>query len=210
MIIIPTAYLGNIQYYTKLLSGRAVIDLGENYPKQSYRNRMDMLCANGVMSLTVPVLKPHNEKVSTKEVRIDNSKKWRHTHLHAIISAYSRSPYFEHYAAEVEAMFAPRYELLAEMNAELQARIFKLLKVSPEVGYSEEYIEAGESDTDLRSAMSHKPRLHRPDPLFTPEPYEQTFSDRTAFVPNLSIIDLLMSEGPYAVEVIKGSRISPE
>ena len=39
MILLPTAYLGNLQYYSKLLSGEACIDLHEHYLKQSYRNR---------------------------------------------------------------------------------------------------------------------------------------------------------------------------
>ena len=55
MILLPTAYLGNLQYYSKLLSGEACIDLHEHYLKQSYRNRCDILSAGGVMSLTVPV-----------------------------------------------------------------------------------------------------------------------------------------------------------
>lgn len=46
-MILSTAYLGNVQYYAKLLSGKAVIDLYEHYRKQSYRNRCDILTANG-------------------------------------------------------------------------------------------------------------------------------------------------------------------
>ena len=205
MIIIPTAYLGNVQYYSKLLSGEAVIDLHENYQKQSYRNRAEILCANGVMSLTVPVRKPHNEKVLTRDIAIDNSKKWRHQHLHAIISSYSRSPYFEHYEEAVTALYGVRYETLAELNAACMECVCRLLKVGPQVAFSDGYLLAGDGDTDLRSALSHKPRLHRDDPCFVPEPYEQTFSDRFGFVPNLSVIDLLMNEGPLAVDVIRGS-----
>ena len=205
MIILPTAYLGSVQYYTKLLTGNAVIDLYENYQKQSCRNRADILCANGVMSLTVPVLKPHNAKVLTRDIAIDNSKKWRHQHLHAIISAYSRSPYFEHYEGAISSLYMVGYETLADLNYACMQCVMGLLKVSPNVNFSKEYVIPGREDHDFRSALSHKPRLHKDDPCFVAEEYDQTFSDRFGFVPNLSIIDLLMNEGPSSVQVVISS-----
>ena len=54
-VILSTAYLGNVQYYTKLLSGRAQIDLHEHYQKQSCRNRCDILSTGGPTTLVVPV-----------------------------------------------------------------------------------------------------------------------------------------------------------
>ena len=97
MILLPTAYLGNLQYYSKLLSGEACIDLHEHYLKQSYRNRCDILSAGGVMSLTVPVYHTGGVGTPTREIRIDYSKRWQHRHWQAIVSAYRGSPYFAHY-----------------------------------------------------------------------------------------------------------------
>lgn len=80
MILLPTAYLGNLQYYSKLLSGEACIDLHEHYLKQSYRNRCDILSAGGVMSLTVPVYHTGGVGTPTREIRIGYSKRWQHRH----------------------------------------------------------------------------------------------------------------------------------
>jgi len=62
-VILSTAYLGNVQYYTKLLSGRAQIDLHEHYQKQSCRNRCDILSTGGPTTLVVPVCRPSGERV---------------------------------------------------------------------------------------------------------------------------------------------------
>lgn len=206
-MLLSTAYLGNVQYYTKLLSGRAVIDLHEHYQKQSYRNRCDILTANGVKALIVPVCQPSGVKTRTQDIRIDASKKWQHQHWQAIVSAYRSSAYFVHY----EDLFAPfynrRYEFLADLNGELQQLILNLLGINPETGYSGSYIEETDPSQDLRDALSPKARLQRPDPAFRPEPYYQVFSERYPFAGNLSVVDLLFCEGPAAVDTLRSSLL---
>ena len=59
-----------------------------------------------------------------------------------------------------------------------------------------EYVTATAEDIDLRPK-------HRSTTFATPN-YFQLFSDRIPFAENLSIIDLLMSEGPYAVDLLDG------
>ena len=98
-MILSTAYLGNVQYYTKLLSGRAQIDLHEHYQKQSCRNRCDILSTGGPTTLVVPVCRPSGERVPVRDIRIDRTKKWRHQHFQALVSAYRRSPYFSYYGS---------------------------------------------------------------------------------------------------------------
>ena len=152
--LLSTAYLGNIQYYTKLISGEAEIDLWENYRKQSYRNRCDVLTPNGVCSLIVPVLHPSGQKIRTKEVRIDNSKKWRHQHWQTIVSAYGRAPFFDHYAGAFESMYATEYELLAEWNRDLLQLTLRLLHLDIPVVYTDAYREAVPEASDFRDAQS--------------------------------------------------------
>ena len=203
--LLSTAYLGNIQYYTKLISGEAEIDLWENYRKQSYRNRCDVLTPNGVCSLIVPVLHPSGQKIRTKEVRIDNSKKWRHQHWQTIVSAYGRAPFFDHYAGAFESMYATEYELLAEWNRDLLQLTLQLLHLDIPVVYTDAYREAVPEASDFRDALSPKPRWRRHDPAFRPAPYYQVFSDRMPFAENLSIIDLLFCEGPETEGLLRNS-----
>jgi hypothetical protein len=210
MILLPTAYLGNIHYYSKLLFGQsAVIDTGEHYRKQSFRNRCEILGANGVIALSVPVLKRSGEKTPVHAVRIDPSKAWRHQHWHSIHSAYRNSPYFDHFAERFEAFYRKDYDLLWEWNRDLQACVLEALKVDIDVPYSDRYIEPLPADADWRDGLSDKPRLRKADPGFRPAPYDQVFYSGTqgVFQPNLSILDLLFCEGRGAVEVIRRSVI---
>ena len=130
MILLPTAYLGNLQYYSKLLSGEACIDLHEHYLKQSYRNRCDILSAGGVMSLTVPVYHTGGVGTPTREIRIDYSKRWQHRHWQAIVSAYRGSPYFAHYEEHFAPLYRQRFDLLTELNDTLQRTVLHLLDPS--------------------------------------------------------------------------------
>ena len=205
MILLSTAYFGNIQYYTKLVQTTepVVIDLGENYRKQSFRNRCEILGANGVIALSVPVLKTSGEKTPVRQVRIDPTKAWRHRHWHSIRSAYKNSPYFDHYAEAFEPLYQKEYDLLWELNRDAQQAVLDTLEIKAGFACSETYVDASPANADWRDALSEKPRLRRPDPDFRAESYYQVFSERTAFVPNLSILDLLFNEGPAAVDLLR-------
>ncbi|MDR0954495.1 MAG: WbqC family protein [Rikenellaceae bacterium] len=212
MLILSTAYLGNIQYYTKLLQGReaVVIERHENFVKQSGRNRCLILGADGVIPLIVPVHKTSGQKTPILQVRIDHSKRWQHQHWHSIHSAYKNSPYFDHYADTFERFYSQRFDYLWELNEALQQAIFGALGVQPAINYSDDYLREVVPEKDFRNAFSDKPRLQRPDPAFRPEPYYQVFSEKMEFVPNLSILDLLMCQGPATLEIIRRSTVSDE
>ena len=51
-------------------------------------------------------------------------------------------------------------------------------------------------------------RRKHPYPTEGHEPYYQVFSDRIAFTPNLSIIDLLMNLGPEAKDYLKKDYVN--
>ncbi len=210
MVILPTAYLGNIQYYTKLLSGKAVIELHEHFQKQSFRNRCTILSANGPIMLSVPVHKTSGEKTPIRDVRIDYLKAWQHQHWMSIVSAYRNSPYFAEYEDDLKPFYEKRWTFLIDLNADLQTKILHLLDVNPQIAFTKKYEKGyGPDVPDLRQGLSDKVRLHRPDPGFSPAPYYQVFSEKMDFAPNLSILDLLCCEGPGAVDVLQAST-SPD
>lgn len=222
-IVLSSAYLGNVHYYTKLLSGCAVIDPYENYQKQSYRNRCEILTANGVTALTVPVYYSSLKKCCTKDVLIDNTKKWQHVHWMSIVSAYRNSAFFEHYEHHFAALYDKPYDLLYQWNDDLQTLMLKLLKCDVDIAYSQKYIDPYTSNIsiedanpdiqsflDLRNSLSPKPRLAKPDPFFRSRPYDQVFSDRFDFAENLSVLDLLFCEGPAAKQIIDSCVVLPD
>ena len=48
--ILPLAYLPSVEYFTHLLRGGCVVDLGEHFVKRSERNRARILASDGVMT----------------------------------------------------------------------------------------------------------------------------------------------------------------
>ena len=90
--LLSTAFFPNVQYMSKFLAGKVVIEKYETYPKQTYRNRCNILSANGVLPLSVPVQK--NYHTLTKDIRIDYSEMWQRNHLIALKSAYKNSAFY--------------------------------------------------------------------------------------------------------------------
>lgn len=204
--LLATAYLGPVQYYSKLLHyPEIIIEQHENYPKQTYRNRCRILGGNGLLTLSIPVDKGSELKVKTKDVIITYAENWQRMHWRTIISAYNNSPFFQYY----EDDFAPfyqeqRWKYLIDFNLEIQEMVLDLLGISTEIKLSSDYYqEAAENILDLRETIHPKKQRQKPDLFFSPEPYTQVFEDKFAFQPNLSIIDLLFNEGPESVEILK-------
>lgn len=193
MTILPLCYLPSVEYVARLLREQCVIDVGENYVKRSERNRAYILSANKVMPLTVNVVGGNRPRLPMRDVEIDYSKRWQHQHWVSIVSAYKSSPYFDHYAPYLEPFYRREWRYLVDYNRELLELLLRLLGSPMELPLSEQYVESRDGDLDLRPK-------HREGSTFVAEPYFQNFSERMPFQPNLSVLDLLLCEGPSAID----------
>ena len=196
--ILPLAYLPSVEYFTHLLRGGCVVDLGEHFVKRSERNRTRILAADGVMELTVHVRNANRPRQPMRDMRLDYSKRWQHQHWGALVASYKSSPYFDFYAERLEPFYRRQWEFLADYNLSLLDTVCSLAKV-PMPALSENYVDAAAGDLDLRPK-------HREGPAFVAEPYFQFFSERMPFAPNLSFADLLFAEGPASVSVLARCR----
>ena len=201
-VLLPTSYLPPIQYFSKLISYSEIsIELYEYFPKQTWRNRCNICGANGELSLIIPLQKG-NEKILTKDIKISYDQQWQKLHWRSFEAAYRSSPFFEFY----EDHFAPYYhdkkfEFLIDLNNELLTLILKLLKIKPTITYTKEYFKTPVDTDDLRTLISPKKELTE-DKNFEVLPYSQVFENRTGFIPNLSIVDLLFNQGPQSLNII--------
>lgn len=206
MILLPTAYFGNIEYFSKIISGeKIVLEAYESYPKQTYRNRCEIMGANGVISLSVPIKHSVGSLILTKDMVIDYAMPWQRSSWRAIISSYRNSPYFDHYEEMFAPFFTERFETLLEMNNKATKIILKILGESVDISYSTDYLKKEDvniSDCiDLRYAFSpRKKGVCRTD-----IPYYQVFSDKMPFAPNLSILDLIFCDKPNCINILKRS-----
>ena len=189
--IFPTAYLPSIEYMSLFLkTENATIELFETYQKQSCRTRCNVLTANGVQTLTVPVIKTNGNHTLTKDIEISYKESWQQVHLRCLESAYRKSAYFDYYFPYLEKIYKQKFNTLIELNEFSMKAILKLLKVKKEILYTTDF-EKITDEKDYRIALS-KNEVNK---IEMPE-YYQVFSDRHGFVSNLSIIDLLFNEGP--------------
>jgi hypothetical protein len=206
-ILLSTAYFAPVQYFCALAScSRAFVEAHERYLKQTYRTRCRILGANGVLSLSVPVEKVHGEKMLIRDVRIDYTLPWQRVHWRSLVSAYSSSPFFLHYADEVEPFFRQRETFLFDLNMKITSLMCELVGIRSEMLLTNAYRRAESGTLDLREAISpKKDAWPREGGAFAAEKYYQVFSRKFGFVPNLSILDLLFNEGTQALTVLRSS-----
>lgn len=199
---ISTAYLGPIQLYTKLYSyPEIMLEVQENYLKQTYRNRCIIAAANGAQALTVPIEKPQTLKCLTKDIRISDHGNWRHLHWNALVSAYNMSPFFEYYEDDFAPFYEKKYEFLLDFNETLREVVCELIDMQPNIRETTEYRHTAEHD--FRNIIS--PKGTQTDNDFVPAEYYQVFKNKYGFLSNLSIVDLLFNMGPESSLILKNS-----
>ena len=201
MLILPATYLPDIEYITRLIAAgdNYAIDCGEHYIKRSVRNRTTIMTANGTLDLTVPVVNANRPRTPMKSMAIDYSKPWQHQHWVAICSAYRSSPYFDFIAERLEPFYTEHHTSLVEFNLSILRTLLDFIGYRAPLRTSTEYIAATQEDIDLRPK-------HRQSEFTTPH-YFQLFSDRVPFAENLSVLDLMMSEGTSTLTVLQNTKL---
>lgn len=128
MIILPTTYLGSVDWYKQHLANptQVQIEVMENFPKQTYRNRCTITTPDGPLTLSVPV-KRADSKQLTRDVEISYQQKWQHQHWIALMSAYKRTPYFDYYADFFRPFYEKETTFLVDLNEGLHDVIIRLL-----------------------------------------------------------------------------------
>lgn len=202
--LLSTAYFGPIQWYQKLYRyDHVLIEACESFTKQTYRNRCLIATTQGVQALTVPVKRPS----LIGEVLLSDHGNWRHLHWQALQTAYGDSPFFEYYEDDLRPFFNEhRWERLLDFNEAIRQKMCELLDIHPHVAYTTAFMpsktpqrtEGGDfRREDFRYAIL--PKHPQPDSEFTPRPYYQVFARKHGFLPNLSILDLLLNMGPESI-----------
>ncbi|MBP7810628.1 MAG: WbqC family protein [Bacteroidia bacterium] len=195
-ILISTAYLPSINYFSELLKNETVfIEQHEHFIKQTYRNRCEILSSNGVLSLSIPLQKRADKEIIS-EKRISYAENWQINHWRAITSAYKNSAYFEYFEDEFKPFYFEEHEFLLEFNTKLTKLILHILRQKKELYFTKEY-EKEFSGIDLRETLNIKQETSNIYPK-----YYQVFGDKLGFTPNLSVIDLLFNKGLETVDYL--------
>lgn len=196
-ILLSTAYFPPADYIALILEADEIlIEREENYLKQTYRNRCNILAANGPLTLSVPVLTGSLPKTGIRDVKIDHSKRWQQVHHRALISAYRSAAYFEYFFDSVEKIILAKNDFLLDLNMASLEVMLKLIKIEKKISYTTEYEHDENNPYDYRYSIS--PKIKPGNFSTTPKKYFQVFSNKYSFVPRLSFLDMLFNLGPEA------------
>jgi hypothetical protein len=198
IILVSTAYLPPVEYISLISQADEVlVELEENYLKQSYRNRCYILSAHGPQLLSVPVCLGTQHKTPLKEIRIDYSKRWQQVHLRALTASYSASPYFQFYFEYIEKIISKKTDFLIDLNMELTETVIKILKLNIRLTQTTHFESVGEAANDFRYKISPKKKSQ-----FIVKEYMQVFNTFNRTDHRLSIIDLAFNMGPEALDYL--------
>jgi len=194
--IFSTAYFPPIRYFSEInKSDSILIESHENYNRQSYRNRCNILSSNGTLTLSIPVIKGKTIKEKITDVKIDYSTSWQRQHIYAIVSAYGKSPFFTYYSDQIIELIQKKNENLFEYNYFILSALLEMIQVKKNVSFSSSFQKELNEIVDYRNLINPKRRGYISS---NQKQYIQTFSDRFNFIPDLSILDLIFNTGPDA------------
>ena len=201
-------YLPSVPYFQQLLAADALLlDAHEHYQKQTFRNRTLILTAQGPQPLTVPVVDgARASKVATSEIEIDYRQNWPHRHLRTLQTAYGASPYYSYYADYFEEIIRQQHARLWDLNLALLQLVLRCLRWPLPIELTTAYHLATELPPrvlDRRDTLT--PQGAVPDSL-AQLPYPQVFGP--AFVPGMSVLDLLFMQGPRAGQFLVGRQLA--
>lgn len=188
MLSLPTLFAPAILHVRLMMDHpEAVICVGEQYQKQTLRNRTYFLTPQGATPFTIPVERFGYPSPATSEISLAEHDHWRHRLEEALRSSYCSTPYWQYYEDQVISLCrCEEGGRLMDFNQRWLAFIL------------------GEWDIPLPSVvaewsrgLNHHAEVALPSSLEGHElpRYWQVFEDQNGFIPNLSALDLLFHLG---------------
>ncbi len=199
--IFSSAYAGSVRYYAAMLAcNHAHVHIDERCIKTPWNtHHCRIVGANGVQTLTIPLVKPQaGFSASLKDLTISEHGDWRRIHWGALFSAYGKSPFFDYIADDLHYIYE-NHEIsnLLEFNSAIHNLIVDFLDLPIKIEYKENLPEYSDTVMDFRKKIG----TNKPDSFsfIHDEPYWQVWQSRYGFIPDLSIFDLLMTQGRESI-----------
>jgi hypothetical protein len=190
MDVFPLLLFPPLEYFKCLKQAKnSVVDLGEHYQKQSYRNRFQLMGPNNLQTISLQVEGLSGIKTPIKKVRLSDELSVNKV-IRTLDTCYNASAFYEHYRDDVLEIFQSERKLLSEISwkgLEFMCEQFDLDLPSRTETYIEKEDEGLEKDHRAASFRSKEAGK-----------YHQVYQDRHGFIPNLSALDALFNLGNTA------------
>ena len=188
-VLLSTAYLPNVHYLSQVINcDNLVIEKHEHFVKQTYRNRCDIVTANGKLSLSIPLIKQADKELIS-EKKISYAEDWQKQHWRTIVSAYKNSPYFEFFEDEFKPFYENQFEFLLDYNTQLLQTVLNILRIKKQIEFTQTFELNPTQVIDFRKLSD----IEKMD--INIKPYYQVFADKLGFTPNVSCLDALFNVG---------------
>lgn len=225
--IMQPTYLPWLGYFDLIDQSDMFIFLDSvQFAKRSWQQRNRIKGPNGAQWLTVPVQSKHFRDQKIAEVEIDPAAAFQEIHLRTIRHLYGRAPFFSAYFPALERIFREPQYRLADLNIELigwccgelaiktemvrssmlgvSGKLTELLvNICEAVGVDRYLSAAGSRDYIEQNNLFAERSIELVYHVYTHPTYRQIHG---AFEPYLSVLDLLMNEGPASLEIIRSGR----
>ncbi|MCK5174601.1 MAG: WbqC family protein [Planctomycetes bacterium] len=180
--------------------------------RRGWQHRDKIKTRDGVIWLTVPVIKKGRYDQLVSEVRIDNSRNWKDKHLRTIECAFRECVNFDGVYEKLTEVYENDYDLLVDFNVNVLKAISGILGIKTPMAYSSQfgltssrsqrliellnlehatdYLTGTGSREYLDEELFHNSGINVIWQDFEHPVYKQPYG---GFVPNLSVIDYLMN-----------------
>jgi len=216
-------YLPWLRYFHKIASCDTFVVLDNiQFNKNGWQNRNKIKTQAGWSYLSVPVL--HEKDQSISDVKIHAKDPWRRKHWGTLQNAYGKAPYFKDHEAFFQKIYTTQWESLNELNYEMFFYFIQTLGIKTKIvrsgdlnlrGKGTERLVAlcqdmgakvyltGEyaADVYLEPGLFEKEGIELRYHKFECPQYPQLFPEK-GFIPELSIVDLLLNCGPQSLDVL--------
>jgi hypothetical protein len=189
-----------------------------------FTNRNRILAPQGPIWLSVPIDKAGKFSQNMR-VEVNNSLPWMEEHWKKITYCYKNSQWFHPYGEYLKELYQRRHDLLFDLNLETTKAVMTWLGIDVPIIRESELGVEGEGTQRLvnackavgadtyvsgaggRNYMDERCFAEQGLKLeyqhYEPAPYPQRFVKE--FVPNLSILDMLLNVGPESQRLVQGS-----
>ena len=219
-------YLPWLGYFEKIARADRFVMLDiVQFKKNEFQNRNKIKTAQGWQWLTVPVR--FKFPMTIAEVPINNDTNWRNKHLQALISNYTKTPFFKDYRVQFKSLLEQEWHMLTDINRATIDLIVQALGITTPLDDPSKWSLSNDptgrlvdickhlnADTYLAGAGGHdymdlaqfdQAGIRVEFQSFTHPTYTQNFG---TFEPYMSAIDLLFNHGPESLNILLGEKSS--
>jgi WbqC-like protein family len=208
-------------FFHKLVLADVYVVMDKVQYDKRFTNRNRIIATNGWTWLTVPINKDH-KFMPNMNVEINNELSWRELHWKKIHQSYANAKYFGLYKDYLDSLYKRDWNLLFDLDIVTIKRVInwlglkidivreselnvqgksteRLIRACKAVG-ADTYVSGGGGKNYMDEKLFEKHNIKFEYQNYIPIFYKQHLAK--SFIPNLSILDLLVNVGPGSLELI--------